>query len=307
MNIIISYAISILYTILLYGAGPLMLLKFRKKPITKKRLKVFSVIYSFSAWLCSNIFWGIYAGDDVSSGGAAILWGSIFYAYMKREFEKTWQLVEKMPAIPKVQLQEQETNMGKFVVDTETGEIVKEPNTPPEHHDAVPRQMPVASEPRPEKKRQFPMAIGVLSFLCLALAICSLCLWNETQYLNSEIKTLSEENSKLEVRVSDISEKIAKKDVECQKLQNEKAELESKVDSRSIRIIELTAQLKQIGYVVNGSKYYHRFEIDTHSWDSFYQGASHFKCVEFPDDVEYWAHNIDYCAYLGYSPCPICW
>lgn len=284
-----------------------MFLKFRKKPITRRRLKAFSIAYSFAAWFLSNLFWVLYSDSDVSSGGAAILWGCIFYAYMRREFGKTGRFVEKMPAIPKERFQEQETNLGKFVVDNETGEVVKESNTTCDHHETASQPVSAVLEKPPRKSAIFTPAICVLSCICVALAACSLWFWNETQHLSAEVETLSEENSKLEARVSDISQKIAKKDVEYQEIQNEKVELESKVDSRSIRVIELTARLNQIGYIVKGSKYYHRFEIDTHSWDDFYQGGIHFKCIEFPDDAEYWAHNIEYCEYLGYSPCPTCW
>ena len=161
-------------------------------------------------------------------------------------------------------------------------------------------------EAQSPKKRQSPLTICVLSCLCVVLAACSLWFWNETQHLNTEVETLSEENSNLEARVYDISQKIARKDVESQKLQSEKAELENKVDSCSVRIVELAAQLNQIGYVVEGAKYYHRFEIDTHSWDGVYYDMN-LECSEFSNADEYWAYNIEYCEYLGYSPCPTCW
>lgn len=45
-----------------------------------------------------------------------------------------------------------------------------------------------------------------------------------------------------------------------------------------------------IGFIVDGSPYYHNYWCDT-----------------FQNADEYWAHNIEYCAYIGYSPCPYCW
>lgn len=213
----------------------------------------------------------------------------------------------KMPAIPKERFQEQETNMGKFVVDTETGEVVKESNTTCDHHEPASQPVSPVLEESPRKCAIFTPAICILSCACVALSACSLWLWNETQHLNAEVETLSEKNSDLEARVSDISQKIAKRDIECQKLQNEKTELESTVESRSTRILELVTRLDQIGYVVEGSKYYHRFEIDSHSWDGPYYGLNHLKCIEFPDDAKYLAHNVELCKYLGYSPCPTCW
>lgn len=47
---------------------------------------------------------------------------------------------------------------------------------------------------------------------------------------------------------------------------------------------------KQIGFIVHGSKYYHQF-----------------KCNVYQAEDEFWAHNIEYCKYLGYEECPLCW
>lgn len=152
-------------------------------------------------------------------------------------------------------------------------------------------------ETQSPKKRQFPLTICVLSCLCVVLAVCSLWFWNETQYLNTEIEMLSAENSKLEARVSDISKENARKDVEYQSLQNEKAELESEKERSDrlesilgCRVEEIVDELDKIGFIVEGSKYYHRFE-----------------CEDYTGAQEYWAHNVEYCEYLGYSRCPKCW
>lgn len=45
-----------------------------------------------------------------------------------------------------------------------------------------------------------------------------------------------------------------------------------------------------IGFIVEGSSYYH-----------------HYDCPVYQVADEYWAHNIEYCQYLGYSKCPYCW
>lgn len=45
-----------------------------------------------------------------------------------------------------------------------------------------------------------------------------------------------------------------------------------------------------IGFIVEGSSYYH-----------------HYDCPVYQIADEYWAHNIEYCQYLGYSKCPYCW
>ena len=289
------------------GPDRLYFMKFRKKIITRRRLKFFSAIYTFVVWFCSNLFWALYAGEDVNSGGAAILWGLIFYNYSKRGLENRSRLTENIPAIPKERFQEQETTMGTFVVETETGEVVKERNKTYAIPEASAPPISTVPEGPAEQKRPFPLAICILSCVCITLAACSLWLWHETQNLHTEISNLSEENSKLEAQVSDISQKIEKKDVEYQKLQKENTELERTVASRSTRILKLVGHLDRIGYIVEGSKHYHRFEIDPHSWDGPYYGLSHFRCGGFPDDAEYWAHNVELCKYLGYTPCLTCW
>ena len=45
-----------------------------------------------------------------------------------------------------------------------------------------------------------------------------------------------------------------------------------------------------IGYLVEGSQFYHTAE-----------------CAVFLSADAYWAYNKENCARLGYSPCPLCW
>lgn len=53
---------------------------------------------------------------------------------------------------------------------------------------------------------------------------------------------------------------------------------------------EMFQQLYKIGFIVDGSSYYHLFT-----------------CSIYRDASTYWAHNIEYCESLGYSKCPLCW
>ena len=82
--------------------------------------------------------------------------------------------------------------------------------------------------------------------------------------------------------------------MDLEEAEKEISSLQEKVDSkqniiRSMR--EESAMLNSsIGFIVDGSPYYHNYWCDT-----------------FQNADEYWAHNIEYCAYIGYSPCPYCW
>ena len=54
-------------------------------------------------------------------------------------------------------------------------------------------------------------------------------------------------------------------------------------------LLERSYYLTQVGYIVEGSSYYHTPY-----------------CPVFTEASTYWAHNIEYCEYLGYAACPDC-
>lgn len=74
----ISFAVSLVWTIILYGTGPMVFAAKRKKPITTKGLMKFCAIYTFVAWFSFNMFNSVVLGERVSTGAAAMLWGTIF-------------------------------------------------------------------------------------------------------------------------------------------------------------------------------------------------------------------------------------
>lgn len=52
---------------------------------------------------------------------------------------------------------------------------------------------------------------------------------------------------------------------------------------------DLSWYYNHIGFIVEGSSYYHSYD-----------------CSIFEEADTYWAHNLEYCKYLGYSRCPYC-
>lgn len=316
--------VSILYTIILYGVGPLLFALLRKKPVTKGQVKGFSILYSFSAWFCSNLFWALYAGDPVSSGGAALLWGWIFYKLLKNHLDKTSRLTGSMSAIPASRYQAQEKKMGKFVVDTETGEVIKEDRPRPEEmpsttnsnrepaddtESVLQEEPPVVQFPQPAESvipnapenRWYKIAIAALSAACVILAIFAFLLGYSAnsmkadyQQLSENVEALTAENAALQETVSKLESKNERAQKKISNLMEERNTLSERLSSANARIDEMREPffflLNRIGFIVDGSRYYHNYD-----------------CSVFQAADTYWAHNVEYCEYLGYSKCPNCW
>jgi cell division protein FtsB len=281
---VLGLLIMFLYTVILYGTGPVLLVKFRKRPTTKRKLKVFCGVYSFCAWLGSNIVWNLLGNTDVTTGGAAILWGIIFYQWISRQMENSGRLSDGIPAISNERYIQQESEMNTFTVDTETGEVVKEePKSPPV---SFPQPVKTCSI----KKRRLSFSTILLIF---AFAVLAFVLFEFSYYARNAEATKTELLEKIE----SLEEKVDKLENEKVKLVQknatvvqEKADLQQQLEFKNDKSFELFANLYRIGFIVDGSKYYHRFDCD------IYTAAD-----------EYWAHNVEYCVHLGYPPCPQCW
>lgn len=185
---------------------------------------------------------------------------------------------------------EQETNMGKFVVDTETGEVVKESNTPHDYNETISPPVSVVLKESPEKKRQFPLAVCILSCVCVALSVCVCFLAYQANGSRSEVEALAEEKANLENKISTLENEKSKLSQEKTNLEHEKEDLEKRFNDVGYKWIETMVELNKVGFIVSGSRYYHNYE-----------------CTTYKSADKYWAHNIEYCESLGYSPCPTCW
>lgn len=134
-------------------------------------------------------------------------------------------------------------------------------------------------QPKPEKR---PPVVP----LCIAaalLVVCTCILGYRVSVLTAARDDLAAENAELRSRVSTLS--------------TEKTQLQEKVNDLEARNEDLSGHLhdaiflyNNIGFIVEGSNRYHNYDCPV------FQGAD-----------EYWAHNIEYCEYLGYSKCGNCW
>lgn len=96
---------------------------------------------------------------------------------------------------------------------------------------------------------------------------------SDIEGLQSDNTTLKNDRTALKVRNGDLQK-----------------ELETKENVIELMLPAAYVTEKQIGFIVDGSKYYHQF-----------------KCSVYQAEDEFWAHNIEYCEYLGYKKCPLCW
>lgn len=124
-----------------------------------------------------------------------------------------------------------------------------------------------------------------------ALLLVTVCAMGIYSYnLKTELDDLSEWNDM-------ISSRNESQKKEIQELKNEKTELENEINTLKTRNGDLADYLpdaiflyNNIGFIVSGSNRYHNYE-----------------CPIFKNADEYWAHNVEYCEYLGHSKCKDCW
>lgn len=138
--------------------------------------------------------------------------------------------------------------------------------------------------PEKRKKRYAPLWVTVcLAIVCIGLGSFCVSLVAQTNDLDAQIAALTKENNKIQLQYENVLK-------EKKELKLKYDDLDSKLGSTYYYKWKYMAISEKIGFIVNGSKYYHR---DT--------------CNTYRNADEYWAHNIEYCKYLGYSECPSCW
>ena len=119
MEFVISFAISLALTALVYGIGPLLLLAFHQSTISPKKLKWFHIIYTIVVSLAFNVLAAMLGYR--CNFTPALIWGTIFYHINKKKF------AQRGKAIPPETYAQQEAQMKQFDVDDATGEVISEP------------------------------------------------------------------------------------------------------------------------------------------------------------------------------------
>jgi hypothetical protein len=273
----IEFAVSALVTAATYGAGPMLLALLRKKPLRVRCLRIFSAVYTIAVWAVWQFL--TYDGNAVRTM-PALLWGYVFYRLAKSVLEK-----KPVPAIPKERWYTC-PKCGQLVPEGKPCDCESLSPQPGEKLCGTPFIQAGQTPPGVETEQPKPGKRSPVVPLCIAaalLVVCTCILGYRVSVLTAARDDLAAENAELRSRVSALS-------TEKTQLQEKVNDLEARNEDLSGYLHDATFLYNNIGFIVEGSNRYHNYDCPV------FQGAD-----------EYWAHNIEYCEYLGYSKCGNCW
>ena len=273
----IEFAVSALVTAATYGAGPMLLALLRKKPLRVRHLRIFSAVYTIAVWAVWQFL--TYDGNAVRTM-PALLWGYVFYRLARSVLEK-----KPVPAIPKERWYTC-PKCGQLVPEGKPCDCESLSPQPGEKLCGTPFIQAGQTPPGVETEQPKPGKRSPVVPLCIAaalLVVCTCILGYRVSVLTAARDDLAAENAELRSRVSTLS-------TEKTQLQEKVNDLEARNEDLSGYLHDATFLYNNIGFIVEGSNRYHNYDCPV------FQGAD-----------EYWAHNIEYCEYLGYSQCGNCW
>ena len=273
----IEFAVSALVTAATYGAGPMLLALLRKKPLRVRYLRIFSAVYTIAVWAVWQVL--TYDGNAVRAM-PALLWGYVFYRLARSVLEK-----KPVPAIPKERWYTC-PKCGQLVPEGKPCDCESLSPQPGEKLCGTPFIQAGQTPPGVETEQPKPGTRSPVVPLCIAaalLVVCTCILGYRVSVLTAARDDLTAENAELRSRVSALS-------TEKTQLQEKVNDLEARNEDLSGYLHDATFLYNNIGFIVEGSNRYHNYDCPV------FQGAD-----------EYWAHNIEYCEYLGYSKCGNCW
>lgn len=273
----IEFAVSALVTAATYGAGPMLLALLRKKPLRVRYLRIFSAVYTIAVWAVWQFL--TYDGNAVRTM-PALLWGYVFYRLARSVLEK-----KPVPAIPKERWYTC-PKCGQLVPEGKPCDCESLSPQPGEKLCGTPFIQAGQTPPGVETEQPKPGKRSPVVPLCIAaalLVVCTCILGYRVSVLAAARDDLTAENVELRSRVSALS-------TEKTQLQEKVNDLEARNEDLSGYLHDATFLYNNIGFIVEGSNRYHNYDCPV------FQGAD-----------EYWAHNIEYCEYLGYSKCGNCW
>lgn len=273
----IEFVVSALVTAATYGAGPMLLALLRKKPLRVRYLRIFSAVYTIAVWAVWQFL--TYDGNAVRTM-PALLWGYVFYRLARSVLEK-----KPVPAIPKERWYTC-PKCGQLVPEGKPCDCESLSPKPGEKLCGTPFIQAGQTPPGVETEQPKPGKRSPVVPLCIAaalLVVCTCILGYRVSVLTAARDDLAAENVELRSRVSALS-------TEKTQLQEKVNDLEARNEDLSGYLHDATFLYNNIGFIVEGSNRYHNYDCPV------FQGAD-----------EYWAHNIEYCEYLGYSKCGNCW
>ena len=277
---VMSLAISFVLTAAFYGAGPL-LLRLRKKPIPSNHLKWLHIGYTVVLALIFA-FYNSINGYKINFF-PALLWGSIFYWWNCSYFDK-----KRRPSVPLPDPKHEEA-VSAARVQPDPTPVLQEapPETAVELPPAV-QESPPADLAEVKKPKHKPHVLTIVLCIALALSLAGN-IWQGVSWSSDsaesaeKIRVLNNKLTQKEEAISEYRTKVGDLNTELARANIQKENLYDHLDAALFLY-------NNIGFIVNGSSYYHNYE-----------------CPVFQAASEYWAHNIEYCQSIGYSACPVCW
>ncbi len=159
---------------------------------------------------------------------------------------------------------------------------------PPSEPEITAESNPPAVIPEKPVKKAAPRALVIGLVVALALSLAGN-VWQGISWANNsaesaeKIRVLNNKLTQKEEAIKEYRTKVGDLNTELARVKAQKEGLYDHLDAALFLY-------NNIGFIVNGSSYYHNYE-----------------CPVFQAASEYAAHNIEYCRYLGYGACPVCW
>lgn len=301
---ITSFLADFLVTVIAYGLGPILLLEFHKGPISPKKLKWFHIIYTIIVSFTFNIIMSLLGLRQVGSFTPAIIWGTVFYRINKKNFN------QRAKAIPSDTYTQQEAQMKQFVVDDATGEVISEPPAEEpkpitlEYHPDFQLQGPPEDPKLPAESPDLTQKSAGKSYapLCIILGILLAASFagNVVQsYMSvNKLEEMTFMQDKLQTEVNSLRSRVSSLRKEKNQLNEQLSNVQygSDIQDEIIDRIapEAFAMETYIGFIYDGSQYCHSYNCPNFPFDD---------CA----DNGFYAHNVEYCEWLGYPKHSGCW
>ena len=306
MGIVIPIAL----TALSYGLGPLLLLAFRRSRISQKKLKQFHIIYTVVVSLTFTFLTALI--EEQSSVAPAFFWGYIFYRINKSQFQNRGMLIPTLHdgstagggIIPKSQEKPESLDEPKPQEEPEPKpqeEPEPKPQEEPEPEPVVLTyesnfKLPVKSEEIVETQQPSKKILKNKAICLLLAVVCAASLAGNAVQGYQMAKWQSNYQTEVDNLKKDLKkqrELVSKMKETRSKLRQENKDLKERNEDLTEERFQFSREFyffaTSIGFIVDGSKYYHNYN-----------------CPVFKAADTFWAHNFEYCKFLGYPQCPIC-
>lgn len=250
-------ALDLGFTIVIYGAGPVVMLLLRRKPISAGKLKLFHVAYTAVVALILAFF-NSFAGDRVNFF-PALLWGGIFFYINRTRLTNRGLLVNNIEPVRKPVLQGEP----KEVVEQYCSEYV----------------LPKAEEPLaavvPEAAKYKRLCIVLAVVLALVIFLGGATMISERQKAQSaEQRALTAEG------------KLKTEQATVEKQKDRISKLHDQIDELRKDADDAEFLRRRIGFIVDGSNYYHHrgcpvFQAESTFWAhniEYCQSLGYSKC-----------------------------